>query len=116
MFSFAFINVCPIQFHFLRFTVVFIGSCFVLFHNSMLLILSGQCIFSIVLNNNNLFMKDCNFCVVSLSTLQVSAPYSNTYAFNCAVKHLDFYVYRDYICSPYTAQLIERLLCVTYPC
>jgi hypothetical protein len=76
MFSFFFLNVCPIQFYFLRFTVVSPGSCFVAFHSSMLLILSGQCIFSIFFSD--LFMKVCNFCVVSLSTFQVSASYSNT--------------------------------------
>jgi hypothetical protein len=76
MFSFFFLNVCPIQFYFLRFTVVSPGSCFVAFHNSMLLILSGQCIFSIFFSY--MFMKVCNFCVVSLSTFQVSASYSNT--------------------------------------
>jgi hypothetical protein len=60
MLSFAFLNIYPIQFHFLHFTVVFTGSCFVLLHNSMLLILSSQCVFTIFLND--LFMKVCNFC------------------------------------------------------
>jgi hypothetical protein len=72
MLSFAFFNICPIQFHFLHFTVVSMGSCFVMFHNSMLLILSSQCVFSIFLSD--LFMKVCNFCQLFLSTIQVSAP------------------------------------------
>jgi hypothetical protein len=55
--------------------------CFVLlvpalFCSTIIVAYSGQCIFSIFLNN--LFMKLCNFCVISLSTFQVKAAHSNT--------------------------------------
>lgn len=69
-------NVCPIQPHLLFLMSSSMGSWPVLCQRLVLLMVSGQQIWRILLRQ--LFMKVCTLQVVVLFTLHVSAPYSKT--------------------------------------
>ena len=71
-----FLNVCPIQLHFLLNSCTSIGSCLVRSHRLMLVMRFGQKTLRIRLRQ--WLMNVCSFLVMLMVVLQVSDPYSST--------------------------------------
>jgi hypothetical protein len=71
---FAFLSVCPIQFHLHVLMITSTGCCLVFFHGCTLLMVSGHFIPKIFIRE--LFTKTWNGFIDGAVSLQVSHPYS----------------------------------------
>ena len=98
-----FLNVCPIHFQRLFLISSSAGSWFVLSHKTLLLIVSGQWMLSIL--RRQLFINTCTFLMMAVVVLHVSAPYSRTDCFDIRNENSQFEVSWQLFWVPYVLQL-----------